>query len=220
MSNLYEFKRYSEMSQPMELTILGKAGKEVLAKLSKRHFVPFFPRKKRWLFIDFAEMNIPLNSSFDVLLRGDNKALIPSFYRVTVLECLDQFGNKLTAIPEGYKTICRLEFHPRVPTAIDELPYLSTWGSNPAHITLANHTDLRWAFTDPYVTDLSSLAFTVLEQMRDKKPPSPSVSDFYSLLEKKYNMNRNQADRVLGVFMQMGKIKFTIDNDIELVPAV
>ncbi len=46
------------------------------------------------------------------------------------------------------------------------------------------------------------------------------VSDFYSFLEKKYKMNKSQADRVLGVFMQMGKIKRTVDNLIELVPAV
>jgi len=217
MSNLYQFKGIAGMKQPMELTILGKAGKKVLQKLSKRYFMS---RKKRWLFVDFAEMNVPLNSQFDVLLKGDNKALIPSFYRVTVLECLDQFGNQLTAIPEGYKTICRLEFHPRVPTAIDELPSLDTWKSNPSHITLANHANLQWAFGDLYVNDLSSLAyFTVLEQMTAKNPVR-SVSDFYSLLEKKFKMDKSQADRILGVFMQMGKIKRTIDNDIELVPAV
>jgi hypothetical protein len=52
------------------------------------------------------------------------------------------------------------------------------------------------------------------------KNPVRSVSDFYSLLEKKFKMDKSQADRILGVFMQMGKIKRTIDNDIELVPAV
>jgi hypothetical protein len=136
------------------------------------------------------------------------------------LECLDQFGNKLTTVPEGYKTICRLEFHPRVPVAIDELPSLETWKSNSSHITLANHADLQWAFTDPYLNDLSSLAyFTFLEQMKPNNQVQ-SVSDFYSFLEKKYKMNQSQADRVLGVFMQMGKIKRTVDNDIELVPAL
>jgi len=205
------------MKQPMELTILGRAGKKVMQKLSKRYFIS---RKKRWLFLDFAEMNVPLHSQFDVLLKGDNKALIPSFYRVTVLECIDQFGNQLTAIPEGYKTICRLEFHPRVPAAINELPSFDTWKSNPSHITLANLSDLQLAIADPFVNDLSSLAyFSVLEQMTAKNPVR-SVSDFYSLLEKKFKMDKNQADRVLGVFMQMGKIKRTIDNNIELVPAV
>jgi len=217
MSNLYQFKGASGMKQPTELTILGRAGKKVLQKLSKRHFIS---RKKRWLFVDFAEMNVPLHSQFDVLLKGDNKALIPSFYKVTLLECIDQFGNQLTAIPEGYKTICRLEFHPKVPATIDELPSLDTWKANPSHITLANHADLQLAFADPFVNDLSYLAyFTVLEQMTTKNPIR-SVSDFYSLLEKKFKMDRSQADRILGVFMQMGKVKRTIDNDIELVPAV
>jgi hypothetical protein len=217
MSNLYQFKGIAGMKQPLELTILGRAGKKVLQKLSKRYFMS---QRKLWLFVDFAEMNVPLHSQFDILLKGDNKTLIPSFYRVTVLECLDQFGNQLTAIPEGYKTICRLEFHPRVPAVIDELPSLDTWKSNPSHITLANLAELQLAFADPFVNDLSSLAhFTVLEQMTAKKPVQ-SVSDFYSLLEKKFKMDKSQADRVLGVFMQMGKIKRTVDNDIELVPAV
>lgn len=217
MSNLYQFKGIAGMKQPMELTILGRAGKKVLQKLSKRYFMS---QRKRWLFLDFAEMNVPLHSQFDILLKGNNKALIPSFYRVTVLECLDQFGNQLTAIPEGYKTICRFEFHPRVPAVIDELPSLDTWKSNPSHITLANLADLQLALADPVVNDLSSLAyFTVLEQMTVKNPVR-SVSDFYSLLEKKFKMDKIQANRVLGVFMQMGKIKRTVDNDIELVPAV
>jgi hypothetical protein len=217
MSNLYQFKGIAGMKQPMELTILGRAGKKVLQKLSKRYFLS---RKKRWLFVDFAEMNVPLHSQFDVLLKGENKALIPSFNRVTVLECLDQFGNRLTAIPEGYKTICRLEFHPKVPAAIDELPSLDTWKSNPSQIILANLEDLQLAYADPFVNDLSSLAyFTVLEQMTTKNSIR-SVSDFYSVLEKKFKMDKGQADRILGVFMQMGKIKRTVGNDIELVPVV
>ena len=65
MSNLYQFKGIAGMKQPLELTILGRAGKKVLQKLSKRYFMS---QRKRWLFVDFAEMNVPLHSQFDILL--------------------------------------------------------------------------------------------------------------------------------------------------------
>jgi hypothetical protein len=203
------------MKQAMELTILGKAGKSVLKKLSKRYFVS---RRRRWLFLDYAEMDIPLNSSFDVLLRGDNKALIPAFYHVKVVRCLDQFGNELDFIPEGYKTICRLEFRPKVPQVIEQLPSLETWKSNPAHITVANHANVQLAFPGTYQADISLLAYLII--LEDTAKHIQSMSDLHNSLVNKYKMNNSQVDRVIGAFMQMGKIKRTSNNDIELLSTI
>jgi len=202
----------------MTLTIQGKAEASILEKLSKEYELS---ESQRWLFVDYSPNNVSLESQFDVLLEGDSKSLVPGIFVVKVLECLDQFGNNLSEIPEGFKTICKLEFFPEVPHKIDSLPSLDTWRHNPHKITITNHKTINLANSTSYVDDLSRLAYYLIVDYRNSiNTDIITKSEFYTYLETNFHVNAKHAEKILTVFIQLGKIKAITNNRIELLTAV
>ncbi|HXB08013.1 MAG TPA: hypothetical protein VNW04_12875 [Puia sp.] len=206
------------LDDTMTLTIQGRAEAAILEKLSKEYELN---ESQRWLFVDYSPQKISLESQFDVLLEGDSKSLVPGIFVVKVLECLDQFGNNLSDIPEGFKTICKLEFFPEVPHKIDTLPSLHTWKHNPNKITLTNHKTINLAISSSYVDDLSRIAyFLILDYRNSANSDIITKSEFYTYLETKFQVNSKHAADILTVFIQLGKIKPINNNHIELLAAV
>lgn len=202
------------------MTIEGKAEADVFIKLSKEYNLT---ENQRWVFVDYSIATIPINTVFDTLLEGDSKSLVPGIFVIKVLECLDQFGNTLSEIPEGWKTICKLEFYPEVPSKIENLPSMTGWQFNPNRITLANHKDIKlnYSGSDTSFKDVSSFAYLLLTSYLLKSESNvTTVTEFYSYLERTFLIDHNKADNILTVFVQTGKIKPINDDRIELLSAV
>jgi len=68
--------------------------------------------------------------------------MLPHFYKIRLLTVLDQFGNNLESIQEGWKTICRFEFTNSIPNAVKSLPVLKALQYNKNSLKIANHEDL------------------------------------------------------------------------------
>jgi len=209
-----------QLSDSAILTIEGKVEAKVLKKLSRNYSLP---ENQLWVFVDYATTSISLNTQFDTLLEGDDKSLVPGIVVIKIIECLDQFGNSLSEIPEGWKTICKLEFYPVIPPKVDMLPSLSTWQFNPSRITLANHRNVRLNYSESYehFNDIIALAYKSMIYYRFKTHSDIiTVKEFYTYLEDILKIDHNKADNILTVFVQTGKIKPINNNRIELLPAV
>jgi len=114
---------------------------------------------------------ITVNTKFDILLEGESKMLIagPGSVTVTLMAVLDQRGNKLAVVPEGYDTICKLEFSPEIPDSIKKLPSLSGWSYNPNAISITDHKSIAFATSDDVVNDLLPIVYFHLRSKFNKE---------------------------------------------------
>lgn len=87
----------------------------------------------KWFFVDYADATIGTHSVFTVLGFGgypNGKEISP----VTLLAVVDQFGNRLTAIPKGWQTICQFDDPPK---ELKMLPHCKSWEASPNPWTLS-----------------------------------------------------------------------------------
>jgi hypothetical protein len=188
------------------LTIEGKVSKKVIAQLTTDAELK---KNQGWFFIDFAITEIPLHTKFDILLEGENKVPIagPGSVAVTLVAVLDQRGNKLPAVPEGYDTICKLEFSPEIPASIKNLPSLSGWNYNPNAISIADHQSIAFAPGDDVVDDLFSIVYLHLRtKFKSENKRAFSRKYFVSQLENVSHVHPVNANKILLNLMQLGKV--------------
>lgn len=198
------------------LTVQGKVKQKVIKKLTPEYSLH---ENQGWFFVDYAVEEIPLHSKFDVLLEGDNKKLVfgPGPFSIKLSACLDQFGNRLHSIPEGFKTICKLEFHPQIPSAIKKLSLLDEWDYNPKAISLASHGDIELSIPDFVLSDLYSIVYIQVKNTLAHKPKqSISKKEFVDFLKKSFKTHSSSANQILETLMQLGKVTQNDDNELEL----
>ncbi len=197
------------------LTIQGKVKQKVIKKLTEDYSLP---KNQRWFFIDYAVAEIPIYSKFDVLLEGENKKLIlgPGPFSVKLLACLDQFGNRLPSIPEGFKTICKLEFHPEIPVAVKKISFLDEWDYNPNAISLANHKDIELAVPDVVLLDFYNIIFVQLKTTFPNKARRPIYKKDLVDFLKSFKTQSKSASQILDTLMQLGKVTKKDGNKLEL----
>jgi hypothetical protein len=198
------------------LTIQGKIKKSALKRVTNDASLR---PNQQWFFVDYAVVPVPLNSKFDVLLEGQNKQLISpsSPYSIRLLTCLDQFGNKLDGIPKGFKTICKLEAHPKFPTQLKNIRSLDEWDYNPEAISIVNHKEVALAERPNILFDLYLIAFAQLKHtFRDQPQQHPLYKkDLVDYLTKSFKTPPKIADEILGALMQMGKVTRKKGNELE-----
>lgn len=198
------------------LTIQGKIKKSALKRVTNEASLR---PNQQWFFVDYAVVPVPLNSKFDVLLEGQNKQLISpsSPYFIRLLACLDQFGNKLDGIPKGFKTICKLEAHPKFPTQLKNIRSLDEWDYNPEAISIVNHKEVALAERPSILFDLYLIAFAQLKHtFRDQPQQHPLYKkDLVDYLTKSFKTPPKIADEILGALMQMGKVTRKQGNELE-----
>lgn len=122
------------------LQLQGIVSEDVLSKI-----VPvrkFTKANTKWLFVDYAPKDYKVGTRFDVMLKGENKLMVPEIFNIKLLNVLDQFGNHLDSIPMGSKTICRFEFIPTIPKEIKDLPIIKYWKYNKMPIIIARHDEI------------------------------------------------------------------------------
>jgi len=97
-------------------------------------------RNQEWLFIDYAECSIPLDKAIQITaIQGDGGMLLSTStgaYAFKILDCRDQFDNILKEIPQGWKTICKIEFQPEMPIWIQRLKLREGWGYHTEQIKI------------------------------------------------------------------------------------
>jgi len=198
------------------LTIQGKVKQKVIKQLTLDYSLH---ENQGWYFVDYAVEEIPLHSKFDVLLEGESKKLIfgPGLFSIKLLASLDQFGNKLSSVPEGFKTICKLEFHPQAPVAIKKLSFLEGWDYNPKAISLSRRDDIELAIPDLVLSDLYRIVYIqVKNTFAHKTKQSISKKEFVDFLKKSFKTHSKSADQILETLMQMGKVTRNSENELEL----
>ena len=145
------------MNQLQILTLLGKVDRRVLKRMAKPLPVE---KENTWFFVDYVSEEIQVGESFDVLLYGAEKKLIPETINIKIKEVLDQFGNKLNAIPKGFQTICNFQFNRAIPKQINILPSTQDWEYNPHSVTLAKHQSIQLSEPDFILTSMNKVFIT------------------------------------------------------------
>lgn len=197
------------------LTIEGKVKQKDIKKLTSDFQLD---ENQGWFFVDYAVKEVPLNSKFDVLLEGESKRLIfgPNRSFIKLVTILDQFGNRLPAISEGHKSICKLEFHPTIPAALKKIAFLDGWDYNPEAIYIVHHADVELATPDKVVNDLYRIVFIHLKTTFSKNHNQPIYrKDLIDFLKKSFKTHSESADQILNALMQLGKVTQTDNSSLE-----
>ncbi|TDX01164.1 hypothetical protein [Dinghuibacter silviterrae] len=199
------------------LTIQGRVKSKVIKKVTKDYLLE---ENQGWFFIDYVVKEVPLSTKFDVILEGESKRLIsgPGLFTCKVITCLDQDGYRFKSIPEGYKTICKLEFNPIIPTVVKKSPLLDHWDYNPKAISIANSYDIELGISDFLMDDIYKILFPQIKRTLTEKnfEHQISKSDFINILQKSYKTHFNSAITILENLILLGKVTQKEDNELEL----
>jgi hypothetical protein len=78
------------------------------------------------LFVEYAYADVPLGRSFQVVFPYGNAELgIRAECRIVAVT--QQFGRPFDLVPQGWKTICIIEFPKGTPDLIQQLPIIDNW---------------------------------------------------------------------------------------------
>ena len=203
------------------LKIFGRVEPDLVASITKRDIAS---KSNCWFFVDYASNEILLNTKFDVVLEGEAKKLItgpgfgPNQFLIELVECIDQFGNNLNAIPKGYKTICRFDFKPAMPEAFSKLPVMKGWNYNPGSLSIGNHNDLEYDTFDLLIVDLYRIIIVQLkDEFKRKHYTRFRSDDFLNVLTSSYHISNDNAHKILEQLKQLGKISTKNGEELELV---
>lgn len=99
-------------------------------------------------FLTFAYADIPFGETYDVLFRRIRRHDFVET-RCVLKSATNQFGDHLSCLPYGWKTICVLEFLNGVPKLIKTLPAIADWyeSSEDSHLCLAKMADYPFIST-------------------------------------------------------------------------
>lgn len=87
------------------------------------------PECARWLFLSYADCNVPVGSEvIELKAPGAGPGISVTGILLAVTQ---QFSSPLDAVPCGWKTMCLFQFPSGVPKTVDELPRLDEWSFEP-----------------------------------------------------------------------------------------
>lgn len=189
------------------VTLLGRVNRNVFKKLDIA--MPSSLPNRAWFFADYCISEIPVSTSFDILLEGENKKLLLPRSRAKIITVIDQFGHKLPSIPEGFKIICRIEFNPHIPAAVKKLPLLNQWQYNPLSISLAQHEGIEVGISGTIPVSVYNIAYNYVKEAARKTMLSknPTKIEFLEITKQSLDTNTEESERLLQTFLQLGKIR-------------
>ena len=190
------------------LTILGKVDEGVLYKLQRDSN---YSINEGWFFIDYSLSAISLDTQFEYTTGTET-------YFITITECIDPFGRNLFEIPEGDKTICKLDFQPKMPLEIERLPVVETWKANPKGIKLTGITSVTLDLNDVFVNNLLADSYQTFRRNVHTRSNTITLDEFYESFEKVFHIADEKARIFLLIFIRTGKVKPIHNNQIELLP--
>lgn len=126
-------------SIPM-VTLLGKVDRRILKRILDATQIG---KHELWFFADYANFPFAVGSIFDVALEGLDKKMLPSNRKIELSAVVDQFGNSIHQVPEGFQSIVKLSFSTTVPYFIQHMPTIKEWVAKEHSISLAKSEDVR-----------------------------------------------------------------------------
>lgn len=204
------------MNQLKILTLLGKVDRKVLKRMAKTLPVE---KENTWFFVDYSCEEIQVGESFDVLLKGSEKKLIPEAINIKIKEVLDQFGNKLNAIPKGFQTICNFQFSRAVPKEINNLLSAQDWEYNPHSVTLAKHQSIQLSEPDFILTSMNKIFIIHIKNELKTRNTRFSRPEVIKFLKTRYKAkNATDVEKLLNKWKILGLVEEKQNEELELMP--
>lgn len=198
------------------LKIVGRVAKETLNKLFPGK--EFHKQNAEWFFVSYAPVSYPIDSTFDFYTdsnaHGRTKDRVVN---IKIRRIVDQFLNELDEIPQGYKTICRLEFSDHIPVAFKELPALKDWKPNPDSLFLFQLKNIQTPSNSLVSWAYSQLAITVYLQLKEQNIHYFNSQDVAHLLPTNYPNEEQGINTIMRYLVSEGKAKKTNESEEKLV---
>jgi hypothetical protein len=197
------------------VTLLGKVDRRILKRMKKE--IPAGV-DNTWYFVDYTSSSVKINDSFDVLLEGLEKELVPQSTHAKVKAIYDQFGTKSEQIPKGFQTIIFLEFTSSVPSIINHLPTTTTWLFNNKPVSLAKHEDIKFSRPDIFMAEVDKVFVFHLKKELIKKSRIPR-SDLIKLLQNKYKIRKvGYFQDIINRWKNLGLVEENQNSEVEFLP--
>jgi hypothetical protein len=165
------------ITEKKKLHLLGRPSSLAIKKVS-----PHTESRKNyeWFFVDYAPAFFNLNESFDIFIGDDSIGSDWNHkYKIKLVKVIDEFGREHDKIPEGYKTVCRFEFSPHIPSMIKRLPITSGWGVTDNGVHLLQHSSIDLLSFDRNSNEVYSLLVSMIaEKIRNNKLTEFSKEQF------------------------------------------
>ena len=202
---------------PFALTLLWKVAAASLKRQVKK--IDGTKANTVWMFVDYASAEVKVGANFDALFEGREKKLSGEPVQINLIKVLDQMGNSLSAIPEGFQTVCHFEFAPVVPEIIQQLKEEKTWVPNPDSIAIARHSDIQLS-----IADESKLVYSIaMESLKNAFISYQHHSGFIKRdvfikhIRKAYKTKKHDAEKMVGNMVSLGLLDEKEDEQLELV---
>lgn len=199
------------------LNITGKASNKVFEILNIESNLP---SNQVWLFFDYAITAVSINREYLLSFSDKTPLLNTEKFHIRIMKCLDSSGNSYPEIPEGHKSLCKVEFSPFIPKEIDNLLVLDGWAYNPDSVRIKLKDIGNPNVDDQALNDIYTLAYISLKNNILPTSDIISVGEFYEYLEKFLQVDHNRAEFIYLFFVKQGKIRPMKNDKIELLPAV
>jgi hypothetical protein len=174
-------------------------------------------KNEEWFFVDYSGNEIEVGEIFDTLLEGSHKTLIPGKTDIKLKLVLDQMGHILNYIPQGFQTICKLEFKDGIPSQLNKLPVYDTWDYNPNSISITNHQLIQLSEPDILIKTMYGL---LMVEIKHKIAPNNSIiarKDLVSYLKKRYKIQDREIINLFNKWKLLGMVNERKNEELDLV---
>jgi hypothetical protein len=204
------------MEQKESLKVLGRVSKEITAKLFPGR--EFTKENAEWFFVSYAPESFPLNSTFDIYTDfRSHQSSRNNYVSIKLRRVVDQFGKELDEIPQGYKTICRLEFSSHIPTVFRNLPVRKDWNSNPESIYLLQLKNIFISHNNSLTFAYQLLAASVYAKLLEQRLDHFSAHDIADILSVNYAHEKTNVWGIVRCMVMEGKAKTAHEDEDKMV---
>ena len=118
----------SEAQTPVEARVLRVQGlvSPSTLQLVRKGLPKRWPSSARCVFVSYAHADMPVGKLFDAVTASDALQGAEAT-TARILAVTQQFGVALDVVPQGWKTICVIDFPAGVPACVAQLPVLDAW---------------------------------------------------------------------------------------------
>jgi hypothetical protein len=203
------------ISEKKKLHLLGRTPSPMIKKVS-----PHTSQKKNceWFFVDYASDNFKLDETFDIFLSDGNLGNNWNHeYKIKLIRIIDEFGREQDSIPRGYKTVCRFEFSPHVPSIIKKIPLRFGWEDSENGIYLMQRSSIDLLSFDKTSNGLHKLIVSmVLEKIRSHTTKEFSEEQFATFISSNLSDDISLRKNLIYQLISDGRLEKKENNKLIL----
>jgi hypothetical protein len=130
-----------EADTPIEQRYLWFEGR--VSPASMKFIKAGLPAKRNWpsntevVFVGFAYANLPFTKQFEVVFPRD-RPQDGVRCECKIIAATQQIAKPLQWIPQGWKTICLVQFADDIPQLVQELPTVDGWYQNSDRVCICD----------------------------------------------------------------------------------